>query len=80
MIESADAPGDHTIPTGQNSWQQVSPPLEQTKAEANPDPMTGVTTAEAATEAVDTTVESRAVMDIEGKNGAGRTEPRKKTL
>ena len=64
MIGSAGAPGDRTTTTGQNSWQQVSPPLEQTKVEANPNPMTGATTAEAATEAVDMTVGNHAVMDI----------------
>ena len=69
MIENTGAPGAHTTTTGQNLWQRVSLPLEQTKAEVNPDQMTGAITAETAAEAVDMTVENQAVMDIEGKNG-----------
>ena len=79
MIGSADAPGDHTTTTGQNSWQQVFLPLELTKEEANPDPTTDAITAEAAVEAVDTIVGNHAVMDTEGKSGGGRAGPRRKT-
>ena len=79
MIESEGAPGGHTITTGQNSWQQDFLLPEQTKEEANPDPRTGAITAGAAAEAIDTTIENRAVMDIEGKSGGGRTGPRRRT-
>ena len=63
MIGSEDAPGDHTTTTGQNSWQHVFLPLELTKEEANPDPMTGAITAGAAVEAVDTIDGNHTVMD-----------------
>ena len=80
MTGNAGAPGAHTTTIGQNLWQQVSPLLEQTRAEVNPDQMTDATTAETVVEAVDMTVGSRAAMDTEGKSGGDRTETHKKTL
>ena len=80
MTGNAGAPGARTTTIGQSLWRQVSPPLEQTKVEANPDPMTGATTAEAVAEAVDMTVGNHAVMDIEGKGGGDRTGTHKKML
>ena len=80
MTGNAGAPGAHTTTTGQNLWQQVSPPLEQSKVEANPDQMSGATTVEIAAEAVDMTVGNHAATDIEGKSGENRTGRRKKML
>ena len=80
MTGNAGAPGAHTTTTGQNLWQHVSLLLEQTRAEVNPDQMTGVTTVEAAMEAVDVTVGNHAVTDIEGKSGGDRTGTHKKML
>ena len=79
MTESEGALGDHTTTTGQNSWQQDFLPPELTKEEANPDPRTGAITAEAAAEAIDTIVGSRAVKDTEDKSGEGQIGPHSRT-